>query len=80
MARTRELARRGKARGDLQHLAIVLDGRVLSLPFVDHRQAPDGIDGRRGMQISGNLTPDDARRIATLLSAGPLGAKLVPTR
>ena len=79
---TRELARRGEARSDRrQNFAIVLDDRILSVPFIDHRHVPDGIDGRRGMQIStADLTPDDARRIASLLTAGPLEAKLEPTR
>ena len=78
---TRELARRGEARSERQqHFAIVLDDRILSIPFIDYRHVPDGIDGRRGMQIStADLTPDDARRIASLLSAGPLEAKLEPT-
>jgi preprotein translocase subunit SecD len=81
---TRELARRGaeRARDGVgreeawQHFAIVLDDRILSVPFIDFREVPDGIDGRSGMQIGGGLTPDTARRIAALLSAGPLAAGL----
>jgi preprotein translocase subunit SecD len=83
---TRSLAHRGSAAaptGDralesLQHLAIVIDDRIVSVPFIDFRQAPDGIDGSAGAQISGGLTPETARRLAALLSAGPLAANLVP--
>ena len=83
---TRELARRGAARaGDgvgrleaLQHFVIVLDDQIVSAPFIDFRHAPDGIDGASGAQIQGDLTSQTARRIAALLSAGPLAADLVP--
>jgi len=80
---TRTLAERGSAHGGsheeaMQHLAIVLDDRIVSVPFIDFRQAPDGIDGVEGMHISGDLTRETARRMAALLSAGPLPADLVP--
>ena len=85
-ALTRELAHRGNETAAdgvspvdaLQHLAIVLDDRIVSVPFIDFRQAPDGIDGAAAMQISGDLTPETARRVAALLNAGPLPADLVP--
>ena len=84
-ALTRDLARRGEEQaaggpGGLeaaQHLAIVLDDRIVSVPFIDYRQAPNGIDGAAGTHISGGLTPESARRVAALLSAGPLDARLV---
>jgi hypothetical protein len=84
-ALTRELAQRGSARAAngvdsmeaLQHFAVVLDDQIVSLPFIDFRQAPDGIDGSAGTQISGGLTPQTARQTAALLSAGPLPADLV---
>lgn len=41
-----------------------------------YRQAPDGIDGATGVQISGGLTQATARQLAALLSAGPLAAPL----
>ena len=84
-ALTRELARRGGERAtpgsgldDAQHLAIVVDDRIVSVPYIDFRQAPDGIDGATGVQISGGLTPETARQLAALLSAGPLAAPLEP--
>ena len=80
---TRDLARRGSANAvpgsgieAAQHLAIVVDDRIVSVPFFDFRQAPDGIDGGAGVQIAGDLTPETARRLAALLSAGPLAADL----
>jgi len=76
---TRRLADRGlrQARsGDplqsSQHLAIVLDGRIVSIPYVNWREAPDGIDGADGVQISGLRSDDQAKQTAALLSAGPL--------
>jgi hypothetical protein len=83
-ALTRELAHRGSANGGssgldaAQHLAIVIDDRILSVPYIDFRQAPNGIDGAEGVQIAGGLTPQTARRLAALLSAGPLAAPLTP--
>lgn len=81
---TRELADRGihqDRSGDplqsSQHLAIVLDGRIVSIPYVNWREAPDGIDGADGVQISGLQTAEQARRTAALLSAGPL-PRLIP--
>jgi len=84
-ALTRAVARRGgenavPASGleAAQHFAIVVDDRIVSVPFIDFRQVPDGIDGATGMQISGGLTPETARQLAALLSAGPLNAPLQP--
>jgi preprotein translocase subunit SecD len=83
---TREVARRG-ADGALpgqspiaasQHIAIVLDDRIVSVPFINFRAVPDGIDGRRGAQISGGFTPDGARQTAAILDTGPLPARLEP--
>ena len=85
-ALTRDLARRGNANAvrpaagieAAQHFAIVIDDRIVAVPFIDFRQTPDGIDGAAGMQIQGGLTPETARQLAALLSAGPLAAALEP--
>jgi hypothetical protein len=69
---TREIAHRGAAQRANQHLALVVDDRILSVPFIDYRQVPNGIDGTRGGQISSDLTPADARILAAVLSTGPL--------
>jgi len=82
---TRRVAHRGAASATpasgveaAQHFGIVIDGRIVSVPFIDFRQAPDGIDGATGVQISGGLTPETAQQLAALLSAGPLAAPLEP--
>jgi preprotein translocase subunit SecD len=83
-ALTRELAHRGSARAaggvsDLevvQHIAIVIDDRIVSMPFIDFRQAPNGLDGSLGAQIADDLTPQAARRLASVLTTGPLPATL----
>jgi preprotein translocase subunit SecD len=87
-ALTREVARRGSdgalpgqsSIAAAQHFAIVLDDRIVSMPFIDFQRAPDGIDGSNGAQISGGFTPDSARMTAAILDAGPLPATLEPVR
>ena len=85
---TRELARRGTARAGtddleaMQHFAIVIDDRIVSVPYVNFEMAPNGIDGAdgaqiQGVQIQGGLTPETARQTAAILSTGPLPAALV---
>ena len=61
---TRRLAERGQTRqipgqpveSSFQTFAIVLDREVVSRPFIDYRENPDGIDGRTGAQISGGFS------------------------
>jgi preprotein translocase subunit SecD len=84
-ALTREVAHRGartvlpgESMQALQHIAIVLDDRIASVPFIDFRQVPDGIDGREGAQIQGGLTPERTRQIAAILNSGPMPATLAP--
>jgi preprotein translocase subunit SecD len=54
----------------------VLDGRIVAVPRIDHVAAPDGLDGSMGAQVEGGLTPQAARRIAAILTTGPLPAAL----
>lgn len=82
---TREVARRGKERAAagvddleaMQHFAVVIDDRIVSVPFINFRVVPDGIDGADGAQIAGRLTPETARQSAAIVSTGPLPAALV---
>lgn len=81
---TRAIARRGQAtfqagsagqddaQSAAQHFAIALDGELLSVPFIDFRQNPDGVDARGGAQIEGSFTIDSARELAAALATGPL--------
>jgi preprotein translocase subunit SecD len=73
---TRQVAQRGADREANQHLAIVIDDRIVAAPFIDYRQAPTGLDPVNGVQISGGFTTETARQTAALLSAGPLPAEL----
>jgi SecD/SecF fusion protein len=62
-----------------QHFAIVIDDRIVAIPYIDFRAAPDGIDGCAGAMIEGGLIPLTARRTAAILTAGPLPAALSST-
>lgn len=59
-----------------QHFAIALDNELISVPFIDFQQNPDGIDGRNGSQIEGGFTIDSAQELANLLKTGALPVKL----
>jgi SecD/SecF fusion protein len=59
-----------------QHFAIVLDNELISVPFIDFQQNPDGIDARNGSQIEGGFTISSAQRLANLLKTGALPIKL----
>jgi preprotein translocase subunit SecD len=77
---TRRIARRGQEsvlpgydpRDVFQHFAVVLDDRLLSVPYIDFQANPDGIDATNGSQISGGFTPQSAENLAAALASGPL--------
>ncbi len=81
---TREIAQRGQAQqvpgtspqNAFQHFAAVLDGQVITAPFIDFTQNPDGIDGRTGASIEGGFTITSAQDLAKLLKIGALPVKL----
>ena len=80
---TRQIAQRGQdnffggdARSAFQHFAIVLDGKLISAPYIDFQQNPDGIDGSNGSEISGGFTIQTAQELANLLKTGALPIKL----
>jgi SecD/SecF fusion protein len=81
---TRRIAQRGvvqqvpgqPAQNAFQHFAIVLDNELVSRPFIDFNQNPDGIDGRTGAQISGGFTISSAQDLAKTLQFGALPIKL----
>ncbi|MCW2967550.1 MAG: secD, partial [Solirubrobacteraceae bacterium] len=81
---TRQLARRGQAlakahqqpEAAFQHFAIALDDRLLTVPFIDFQQNPDGVDGSAGSQIEGGFTIAGARTLASLLKFGALPVRL----
>ncbi len=81
---TREIAARGQEsqvpgtdpQSAAQHFAIVLDNKLISAPYIDFQQNPDGIDGSNGSEISGGFTIKSAQRLANLLQTGALPIKL----
>ena len=81
---TREIAQRGlslqvpgqPAQASFQHFAAVLDGELITVPFISFTDNPDGIDGRNGSQIEGGFTIRTAQDLAQLLKTGALPLKL----
>jgi SecD/SecF fusion protein len=81
---TREIAQRGSdqllpgtdSRAVANHFAIVLDNKLISVPLIDPRENPDGIDGSNGSAISGGFTIRSAQRLANLIKTGALPIKL----
>jgi SecD/SecF fusion protein len=84
---TREISQRGTElrlpgvdpRVVLQHFAVALDGRLISVASIDPQQLPDGIDGERGAVIEGGFTIQSAQDLANLIKLGalPIGLKLI---
>ncbi len=81
---TRKIAQRGvdnSLPGDnpiaaSQHFAIVLDNELVSAPYINYDENPDGIDGSTGAQISGSFTIDSAQDLAKILEIGALPIRL----
>jgi SecD/SecF fusion protein len=74
---TRQVARRGarvSVGGETlaQHFAVALDNQLITVPQIDYRQYPDGIVGGGGADVTGSLTPQSARDLATELRLGAL--------
>jgi SecD/SecF fusion protein len=59
-----------------QHFAIVLDNELVSTPFIDFQQNPEGIDARNGSQIEGGFTIKSAQELANVLKTGALPVQL----
>jgi SecD/SecF fusion protein len=81
---TRKISERGRDNslpGDnpvlaSQHFAIVLDNQLVSSPYINYDELPDGIDGQNGAQISGSFTIDSAQDLAKILEIGALPIRL----
>jgi SecD/SecF fusion protein len=81
---TAQIARRGGQVSGLgrtlnQHFAVALDNQLITVPFIDYKQYPDGINGDHGADISGSFTITAARDLANELRLGalPLNLKLI---
>jgi SecD/SecF fusion protein len=59
-----------------QHFAIALDNELVSAPYINWRENPDGIDGSTGAEISGSFTIQSAQDLAKILKIGALPLKL----
>ena len=59
-----------------QHFAIVLDNELVSVPYIDYQQNPEGIDGDTGAEISGSFTVQSAQELANFLKIGALPIRL----
>src|SRR3954468_19242437 len=59
-----------------QHFAIALDNPLVSAPYINWKENPDGIDGSTGAQISGSFTIQSAQDLAKILKIGALPLKL----
>ena len=54
------------------HFAIVLDNELISTPYINFQENPDGIDGETGAQISGGFNIQTAQDLAKFLKIGAL--------
>jgi SecDF, P1 head subdomain len=76
-----EIARRGAALSTPelalnQHIATVVDGKLVSVIYVDYRVYPHGIPPDEATDISGGFTPLGAYHLANQIAAEPLPADL----
>ncbi|HET9102440.1 MAG TPA: hypothetical protein VFN55_03735 [Solirubrobacteraceae bacterium] len=56
-----------------QHFAVALDGRLLTVPQIDFRTYPDGVDAAGNpTDLTGGFTRAAARALAAVLARGPL--------
>jgi SecD/SecF fusion protein len=80
---TSDIAHRGQLNSTLgpphnQHFAVALDNQLITVPQIDFRQYPDGIDATNGADIVGNLTPQTAKTLSVILRFGPLPVTINP--
>jgi preprotein translocase subunit SecD len=62
----------------LQHFAVALDNLLITVPSIDFRSYPDGVDGSAGAQITGGFTRQSAKDLAIQLREGTLPLALKP--
>ena len=78
---TAQIANRGSLVSGLgqslnQHFAVALDNQLITVPFIDYKQYPDGINGDNGADISGSFSISSAQDLANELRLGALPIKL----
>jgi SecD/SecF fusion protein len=81
---TKQIAERGQnlsipgqpSQAFFQHFAVVLDNKLITVPYIDFVQNPTGIDASNGSQIQGSFTITSAQNLANLLKSGALPIRL----
>jgi hypothetical protein len=78
---TAGIARRGAAVSRIgetlnQHFAAALDTQLMTVPSIDFKAYPAGIDAARGADLSAGFTAQSARRLAAELRMGALPVHL----
>ncbi|MBV9473019.1 MAG: hypothetical protein JO206_08620, partial [Solirubrobacterales bacterium] len=78
---TAQIARRGSLVSGLgqslnQHFAVALDNQLITVPYIDYKQYPDGINGDNGADISGSFSISSAQDLANELRLGALPINL----
>jgi preprotein translocase subunit SecD len=61
-----------------QHIAAVLDGRLLTVLYVDFHAHPNGISAQHGADITGGFSPIETQQLAAEIAAPLLPADLQP--
>jgi preprotein translocase subunit SecD len=81
---TAAIARRGGLVSGLgqslnQHFAVALDNQLITVPYIDYKQFPHGINGDNGADISSSFTKASAQDLANELRLGavPLNLRLI---
>ena len=81
---TSDIAHRGDRVSGLgqqlnQHFAVALDNKLITVPQIDFKTYPDGIQGGGGADITGGFTIQSAQDLATQLRLGalPINLKLI---
>jgi SecD/SecF fusion protein len=81
---TAQIARRGSLVSGLgqtlyQHFAVALDTQLITVPMIDYKIYPTGIQGNNGAEITGGFTITSAQNLATQLRLGalPINLKLI---
>ena len=78
---TQTIARRGELVSGLgstlnQRFAVALDTQLITVPSIDYKTYPGGINGDKGADIAAGFTISSARHLATELRLGPLPLQL----
>ena len=60
----------------VQHFATALDTQLITVPSIDYKTYPDGIQGNNGAEITGGFTIGSAQDLASQLRLGALPIRL----